>query len=154
MTAIEYYLSHILGRHIGLSLRRFKNKKMPNKNYNSKIHHRKSIRLKNYDYASDGAYFMTICTQNKEYRFGDVINGKMILNPAGEMIKKWLCELENKFKNVELDEYVIMPNHIHLIIFIMNNVVGADLCVCPEYAIKYYLSCNQGRHMGLPLRQW
>ncbi|MDF1498126.1 MAG: transposase [Patescibacteria group bacterium] len=101
---------------------------MPNNNYNPKIHHRRSIRLKNYDYASDGTYFATICTQHKEYMFGNVIDGKMVLNSAGKMIKKWLCELENKFKNIKLNEYIIMPNHIHLIIFIM---VGANLCVCP-----------------------
>jgi len=101
---------------------------MPNNNYNPKIHHRRSIRLKNYDYASDGAYFATICAQHKEYMFGNVIDGKMVLNSAGKMIKKWLCELENKFKNIELNEYIIMPNHIHLIIFIM---VGANLYVCP-----------------------
>lgn len=52
--------------------------------------------------------------------FGNVTDGKMILNPAGEMIKKWLSELKNKFKNIELDEYIIMPNHIHLIIFIID----------------------------------
>ena len=95
---------------------------MPNKNYNPKIHHRRSTRLKNYDYARDGAYFVTICAQHKEYMFGNIIDGKMILNPAGEMIKKWLFELKNKFKNIELDEYIIMPNHIHLIIFILNNI--------------------------------
>ena len=92
------------------------NKKMPNKNYDPKIHHRRSIRLKNYNYASDGAYFMTICTQHKEYMFGNVIDGKMVLNSAGEMMEKWLCELKNKFKNIELDEYIIMPNHIPQII--------------------------------------
>ncbi len=122
---------------------------MPNKNYNSKIHHRQSIRLKNYDYVSDGAYFLTICVQNKEHRFGDIIDGKMILNSAGEMIKKWLLELKNKFENIELDEYIIMPNHIHLIIFI---IVGVDLCVNPKCATKQDLSRIQGRHTGLPLR--
>ena len=97
---------------------------MQNKNYNPKIHHRKSIRLKDYDYSSDGAYFTTICAQHKEYMLGNVIDGKMVLNPAGEMTKKWLFELKNKFKNVELDECIIMPNHIHLIIFIMNSAYG------------------------------
>ena len=126
---------------------------MQNNKYNPKIHHRRSIRLKNYDYASDGAYFMTICTQHKEYMFGNIIDGKMVLNSAGEMIKKWLFELKNKFKDIELDEYTIMPNHIHLIIFIMNTVVGADLCVSPEYGTKHYSSRNQGRHIGQPLRQ-
>ena len=125
---------------------------MLNKNYNPKIHHRKSTRLKDYDYSSDGAYFLTICVQNKEYKFGDIIDGKMILNPAEKMIRKWLCELENKFKNISLDEYVIMPNHIHLIIFIMN-VVGADLCINPENTTKQDLSHIQGRHIGQPLRR-
>jgi len=125
---------------------------MPNKNYNPKIHYRQSIRLKDYDYTSDGAYFLTICAQNKEHRFGDIIDGKMILNPAGEMIRKWLRELENKFKNISLDEYIIMPNHIHLIIFIMNVVVGVDLCVNPENTTKQNLSHIQGRHTGLSLR--
>ena len=120
---------------------------MLNKNYNPKIHHRKSTRLKDYDYSSDGAYFLTICVQNKEYKFGDIIDGKMILNPAEKMIRKWLCELENKFKNISLDEYVIMPNHIHLIIFIMN-VVGADLCINPENTTKQDLSHIQGRHIS------
>ena len=125
---------------------------MQNKNYNPKIHHRKSIRLKDYNYASDGAYFLTICVQNKEHRFGDIVNGKIILNSAGEMIRKWLSELENKFKNISLDEYIIMPNHIHLIIFILN-VVGVDLCVNPEHGTKQDLLHIQGGHIGPPLRQ-
>ncbi len=99
---------------------------MTNKNYDPKIHHRQSMRLKDYDYASDGAYFITICAQNKKYMFGDVIDGKMVLNSAGEMIKKWIFELKNKFENIELDECIIMPNHIHLIIFIMNTVVAGE----------------------------
>ena len=145
--------SHIQDRHIGLPLRRqLKKQKMPN-NYNPKIHHRKSIRLKDYDYTSDGAYFMTVCTQHMEYMFGNIINGKMVLNPAGEMIRKWLFKLENKFKNILLDEYIIMPNHIHLIIFIMNVVVGVDLCVNPERGVKQNSSCIQDRHIGLPLRR-
>ena len=97
---------------------------MPNNNYNPKIHHRKSIRLKDYNYASDGAYFLTICAQNKEHLFGNIVNGKIILNSAGEMIRKWLFELKSKFENIELDEYIIMPNHIHLIIFILNSAYG------------------------------
>ena len=104
---------------------------MQNK-YDPKIHHRQSIRLKDYDYSSDGAYFMTVCAQDKEYMFGDVIDGKMILNLSGEMVKKWLSELENKFKNIELGEYVIMPNHIHLIVFIMNVAVRSEQNNIPQ----------------------
>ena len=97
--------------------------------YNPEIHHRRSIRLKGYDYSKEGAYFITICTQNRECLFGKVTNGEMILNEAGEMIKKWWLELQNKFINFELDKFVIMPNHFHGIIVIQNKnpPVGAPL---------------------------
>ena len=55
--------------------------------YNSEIHHRRSIRLKNYDYSSPGAYFITICTKNREHHCGEVKNGEMILNAIGGVIK-------------------------------------------------------------------
>ena len=84
--------------------------------------------MKNYDYAQAGAYFVTICSQNRECLFGNIRNGEMHLNGPGLMLKKWWLELTNKFKNIEMDKYVIMPNHLHEIIFI----VGADLCVCPN----------------------
>lgn len=99
-------------------------------NYNPEIHHRRSIRLKGYDYSSIGSYFITICAQNRENLFGDVIDNKMVLNNAGEMVKKWVIETENKFKNISIDEYIIMPNHFHSIMSILN--VGADLRVCPN----------------------
>ena len=58
---------------------------------------RQSIRLKEYDYSSAGAYFLTMCTQNRKYLFGDIIDGKMVLNNVGLMIEKWCNELENKY---------------------------------------------------------
>lgn len=97
-------------------------------NYNKYKHHRRSIRLKGYDYAQAGAYFVTICTQNRECLFGDVVDGEMRSNDAGCMIQKWWHESAEKFKNIELDEFVIMPNHFHGIIMI----VGAALCGRPE----------------------
>jgi len=84
--------------------------------------------LKEYDYSQNGAYFVTICTQNKQYLFGELKDEKMILSEAGEMIEKWWMEIKNKFKNVEMDEFVIMPNHFHGIVV----MVGADLRVCPN----------------------
>ena len=67
-------------------------------------HHRRSIRLKGYDYASEGAYFVTIVTQGRECLFGEIHDGKMILNEAGQMIVKWWNELRNKFPDVVLGE--------------------------------------------------
>ena len=90
--------------------------------YNPEIHHRKSIRLKNYDYSKEGLYFITICTQNKEGLFGEIIDGKMILNVAGEMIGKIYNELPNYFENIQINDFVIMPNHFHCII----EIVGVE----------------------------
>ena len=105
---------------------------------------RRSFRLKDYDYSRAGAYFVTICTQGKKNLFGEILKENMFLNEMGRIVEKWWAEIENKFKNVELDEFVIMPNHFHGIIII----VGADLCVCPD---------KMGEHVGSPLHrivQW
>jgi REP element-mobilizing transposase RayT len=94
--------------------------------YNPNRHHRKSIRLKGYDYSQPGAYFVTICTQNRECLFGEIINGKMIINDAGKMVENEWIDLPHRFTNIQLHEYVIMPNHFHAILEI---VVGAPLVV-------------------------
>jgi REP element-mobilizing transposase RayT len=82
--------------------------------YNSSKHRRKSIRLKGYDYSQKGLYFITICTQNREYLFGEINNEKMILNCAGFMIEKWYREIESKFPDIKCLQFVIMPNHIYI----------------------------------------
>lgn len=88
--------------------------------YDPDIHHRRSIRLRGYDYSSADAYFVTICTQGREYLFGDIADGAMHLNGAGRMVAEWWLKLPDKFPGVMLDEYVIMPNHFHGIIVIDN----------------------------------
>lgn len=85
-------------------------------NYNPKIHHRLSIRLKGYDYSRAGLYFITICIQNRLYLFGEIENGRMILNDAGKMIEKWYYELTNKYPDKKCHEMVVMPKHFHCII--------------------------------------
>lgn len=99
---------------------------MRNMKYNPNRHHRKSIRLKGYDYSQPGAYFVTICTQDRECLFGEIINGKMIINDAGKMVENEWIDLPHRFTNIQLHEYVIMPNHFHAILEI---VVGATLVV-------------------------
>jgi len=94
-------------------------------NYNPGIHHRRSIRLKGYDYSKPGAYYITVCTQNRICLLGDVKDGKMILNKFGEaIIEKWY-NIQKHFQFVRLDEFCTMPNHIHGILFIMESYVGA-----------------------------
>jgi putative transposase len=97
-------------------------------------HHRRSIRLKGYDYARPGAYFVTICTQNRECFFGEIVDGQMKLNDAGRMVVKWYYELERKFPDIKCDKFVCMPNHVHFILIHVGTVgnVGTDLRVCPD----------------------
>jgi REP element-mobilizing transposase RayT len=90
--------------------------------YNPEIHRRHSIRLKGYDYSQAGMYFVTICVQNRECMFGEIVGDEMMLNAAGKMIEKWCAELSHKFLDITVDTYVIMPNHFHAII--VNNGDG------------------------------
>lgn len=124
--------------------------------YNPNIHHRRSIRLKGYDYSQVGLYFVTMCVQNRACFFGKVIDGEMILNDAGKMIEKWCAELSNKFSDIVVDTYVIMPNHFHMIIANVGDTVGANLCVRPE-KLDEHTNDVLGEHIGSPLRvvvQW
>jgi len=86
------------------------------------IHHRKSIRLPEYDYSQVGMYFVTICCQDMVCRFGSVVDGKMVLNECGEIAKECWEEIPSHFPEVRLHTFVIMPNHIHGIIEITENV--------------------------------
>ena len=81
--------------------------------YNPDIHHRRSIRLKEYDYARAGAYFVTILAGDRENLFGDVVDGTVRLSKIGEIVDECWIEIPRHFPDVELDTYVIMPNHIH-----------------------------------------
>ncbi|KPA15998.1 hypothetical protein MHK_003803 [Candidatus Magnetomorum sp. HK-1] len=92
--------------------------------YNPKIHNRNSIRLKNYDYSQTGLYFITICTQNHEHLFGEIQNHRMFLNDAALMLDIQWNELLKRFKNIKLHEYVIMPNHFHGIISILDKCMS------------------------------
>ena len=81
---------------------------------------RKRTRLKEYDYSNNAYYFITICVNDKGEVFGRVENNKVLLNTYGNIIENNLLDLSDRFKSVEIDYYVIMPNHLHCI-FILNN---------------------------------
>lgn len=122
--------------------------------YNPDRHHRRSIRLKGYDYTKAGAYFVTVCVQDRECLFGGIVNGVMELGDAGQMIKKRWLELNHKFPSVETDEFVIMPNHVHGIIIIVDQSVGADLRVRPGNPATRREPVGRtesGAHTGAPL---
>ena len=89
--------------------------------YNPQIHHRRSIRLKGYDYSQVGLYFITICCKDRKYRFGKIENHEMTLNEYGTIAYNEWIKLTERFSNFELDVFQIMPNHMHAIIA-LNNV--------------------------------
>ena len=97
------------------------------KNQIKSFRNRKNLRLKHYDYANDGAYFVTICANNRECLFGDIVDGQMHLNDAGLMIENLYQDLENKFANIQCGEYVIMPNHFHCVIHIQNDDIKQNV---------------------------
>ena len=88
-------------------------------------HHRRSVRLKDYDYASVNGYFVTVCTHNRECLLGEVVDGKMRLSAYGEIAKDEWLKTASVRPNVVLDAFVVMPNHLHGIIIIFAKNVGA-----------------------------
>jgi putative transposase len=81
--------------------------------YDLEKHHRRSIRLKGYDYTQMGVYFITVVTKGRECLFGEVTDEETRLNDAGQAIERWWVELNRKFAMIETDEFVVMPNHFH-----------------------------------------
>lgn len=88
--------------------------------YHSDMHHRRSVRLKEYDYSSEGLYFITICTQDKKCMFGRIADENMYLNETGRMMERELMRTQQIRPNMVIHEYVIMPNHIHFIVEITH----------------------------------
>jgi putative transposase len=85
-----------------------------------------TFRLKNWDYSSQGLYFITICTQDRENYFGEIRSGEICLSDIGEIAEKCWVEIEKQFDFIRLDEFVIMPNHVHGILEIWNSECGND----------------------------
>jgi len=102
-------------------------------NYNPNIHHRRSIRLKGYDYSQSGLYFITICVQDRKCTFGEIYGAdavwvknfqppqEMILNDVGKIADNCWLEIPIHFPNVVLHEHIVMPNHVHGIIELKRN---------------------------------
>lgn len=90
--------------------------------YNPKIHHRRSIRLKGYEYSQAGAYFITICLQDRACLFGKIAYDEMILNDYGKIANDEWEKLPQRFPNFELDVFQIMPNHMHGIVVLIEPV--------------------------------
>jgi len=118
--------------------------------YEHDKHHLRSIRLKGYDYSQSGAYFLTICTQNRESLSGDVVDGEMRLNDAGHMVWDAWHKIPEHFPHAGIDEFIVMPNHFHGIIMLSGRGDPCDrpvLCVDNDHLSGEHI---QGDHKNRP----
>lgn len=98
---------------------------------------RKSPRIKGYDYSTPGKYFITICTKGKLHMLGSIVGGgnfeapKIILSEYGRYVDKYINLMNNKYSHINVDKYVVMPNHIHLILNITDIESGASGTAAP-----------------------
>ncbi|WYD82315.1 MAG: hypothetical protein V8K32_07970 [Candidatus Electrothrix gigas] len=132
-------------------------------------HHRRSICLRNYDYSQAGAYFVTICVQGRECLLGHIsvpaavgadpcvcpdvpvcpgISPEISLTDAGRMVQTIWDEIPDHYPGVDIDEFRVMPNHIHGIVVLSNPVVGADSCVRPNCRVRPYIPPSRQNHQG------
>jgi putative transposase len=97
----------------------------------SEINITSTIRYRGYDYSEPGAYYVTICTKNKSHYFGEIENGIMIFSETGEIAQRLLIDMPAHFPYIKLDEFIVMPNHIHVIIVInempeIQNIINQN----------------------------
>jgi REP element-mobilizing transposase RayT len=118
--------------------------------YDQNRHHRRSIRLKGYDYSQAGAYFITLCTQDRACLFGRVMNGEMRLNDAGRMVWAEWHRLPERFPHLVLDAFVVMPNHVHGILVITDPAptVGATVGATPTVGATTRVAPTVGNIIG------
>jgi putative transposase len=93
--------------------------------YDPNIHHRRSIRLRGYDYSQAGAYFVTICAHDRERLFGDIVSGALQPNSCSRLVVDWWNTIPEHFPSVELDEFVLMPNHLHGIVVLAARTLAS-----------------------------
>ncbi len=112
---------------------------MPSR-YNPDKHHRRSIRLKGYDYSTLGAYFITALVKNRECILSEIRAGEIKLSALGEIVNQCWNEIPKRFPSVQLDAFVIMPNHIHGIIVLtgeaQDDLVRAGLAPAPDARVR------------------
>ena len=108
-----------------------------------------TVRLKNYNYAQNGSYFVTICTKNRENFFGKIVDGKMIVNNLGNFAKKCWQEIVLHYPQVQLGEFVVMPNHVHGIIIIDDDCGDNKNAINRRGAINHRGAINRASAGGI-----
>ena len=110
--------------------------------YDPAIHHRRSIHLKGYDYATAGAYFLTLCAQGRHHLFGEIVGGDMLLNELGDIVTEEWARTPDVRHEVVLDAYVVMPNHLHGVLLIDRD--RAKMRTANRaYAIRPYVAVSR-----------
>ncbi len=116
-----------------------------------------SARYPNWDYGNEAAYFITICTQNREYYFGEIENNEMIFNVIGKLAEQYWSEIPNHFLGIGLGNFVVMPNHVHGILiidrkkdFIKNEGMSEDNVEGIADGIEETLQCNVSTDNNTP----
>lgn len=113
--------------------------------YNPAKHKRKSIRLKGYDYSQPGMYFITVAVKNRKCVLGKIVNNEMILSELGKIVQSEWLNIPTRFTNVQLDEFIVMPNHFHGIIN-----VGATLAVAQNDNVVTQNDMNRNKTGASP----
>lgn len=120
----------------------------------SQLPKRKSPRLKGYDYSQEGAYFVTVCVQDKLSLFGHVEDDNMILNSSGDMVAYWWQELSNRYEDIQLDISVVMPNHFHGIVYI-NRHDTPQIVTSLSDAMQYFKTMTTNAYIrGVKTDNW
>jgi putative transposase len=132
----------------------------PQNTHSGHRHHRRSVRLKGYDYSSAGAYFVTVVAWRREMLFGDVVDGEMKLNRHGHIVRDAWFDLKNHYSHTDLGAFIIMPNHVHGIIVLIDDGRGGSFMsggvISPDgrggSSISGAMSLPDEDHMGkMPL---
>jgi len=117
-------------------------------------HHRRSLRLRGYDYSRAGAYFVTLCTRQRECLFGDVIDDAMVLNEHGRVVQAAWNALPTHYPRVDLDAFVVMPNHVHGVILV-GAIHESPSMACPSLGVSLHGEAGAGAIRESPLHgQW
>ena len=115
---------------------------------------RKSPRLQGYDYTQEGAYFITICVQNRRSLFGKITENTFTRNAAGDMVTVWWEKLPEKFPDIELDEYIVMPNHFHGIVVINQVLDSKEFTGLPDVMRWFKTMTTNDYIRGVQTGQW
>lgn len=123
--------------------------------YDSRIHHRRSIRLREYNYSRPGTYYVTICIQDRLCLLGNVVDEKVELNEAGKMVERIWYELPQFYSGVDIDSVIIMPNHLHgNIVLTGHNVIGTLRLSLPDVVHRFKSLTTSNYIKGVDSAGW